>query len=198
MRYLLILFAIALNADTLFAQIYDVVPRDLGEGHAGRVFSHNYRTGKFGIEGGTITVADGMITEWNIHVAGLSPHTFTHEDANAFAGGNISITPAEITFENTRANENYFMFQSDVTEEIECFGQCTATLAWDSRRQYLEYSIWEGSTQDVTPLAFARVDNIPSGQLLIATAVPEPSGFCLGIVGLGLGVTYRKRRLRSR
>ncbi len=153
--------------------VYNVVPRDLDDG---------YR-----IAGGTITADESLasITAWNIQVAGDLPYTFSDTNPGASVEDlAVDITPSRITFSPSSIHNPSARFAAFDNTSTECM-DCVQSLIWTQLDpagvSFLVY------VQD------DRLDSNPSlspdalfldGDVLVATAVPEPSGFMLLLMGL--------------
>jgi hypothetical protein len=162
-----------------------VVPHDLNGG---------YR-----IAGGTITTDTSLtaITAWNIQVAGDLPYTFAHDNPGATDdGAAFNITPSQITFSAIQTGNTSARFVAlDNTSTI-C-ADCIQSLIWtelgppgDALLAYFLEDRLDGS-----PSVSAEV-LLPVGEVVLATAIPEPSAtvlslFGLSVAGLGVRSTHR-------
>ncbi len=187
MRYLLLPLMILATTHSLYSQtgVYVVAPLDLSRGYAIA-------------EGGTITVAGGNITEWDISVTGEFPFRFmTGQPMVALdAGFEISDTRID-TSTDLPSGAGFRAVAPCPAAFLPAPALCEFDLAWTtsetgSFRGYLMKS------SDNFTINAGSVTTFDPDFTLVARLVPEPSGLCLGLVGMGLVGAWRKRTHANR
>lgn len=190
---LLMLVTLA-TPDFAFSQLYNVVPRDLGGGYEIA-------------DGGTITVAAGAITEWDISVVGDVPYTFSHTKPGAVVNAEeiVNITPSAITVSLDRAGDGVLNFDARDSVDSQCpVGfTCEQGLSWVDQgpflgtpaRSFLFYDYLGFDSEGRGSLNESATLPLPTGEFLVATVVPEPSVFTMGWVAWLCGLAARRRKI---
>lgn len=188
------LFSFAVAGSSL-SQEYRLEPRDLVDG---------YRI----VDGGTVTVEGGAITQWDVAVDGAVPFTFSSELPGHSVLGDVAIGGASIDFDMTpQGAPEVFRFDAVfLPGQPGCglpspVGNCIHTLDWFAAgipgitdQSGVRYSVRDGSglLVDIT------LDVEEPGSYLVASVVPEPNGLFLTLMGIGvLGVFGRRRDATS-
>ncbi|CAM3105649.1 hypothetical protein SPAN111604_03825 [Sphingomonas antarctica] len=155
------------------------------------VGAFGHLTGTVVTDGAIGVLSAGNFVSWSLNVQGDgASNVLTNLNSNVFVSGtSTTATAAHILFDFDNSLPSYLLFQTSFSSGTSYV--CAASTPYPSTPCYQGASL--------VPQGFADPSaqfSTPSGDNIIAAAVPEPAAWAMMIGGLGLmGAAARRRRV---
>ena len=158
------------------------------------VSTYGHVTGTVVTDGTTGVLGTANFLNWTLNVQGDgASDVLTKANSNVFVvGASTSATATSILFDFDNASPSYLLFQKAFSSGTSYI--CAASTPYPTTPCYQGASVVPQSYNDPSSQY-----STPSGNLVIAAAVPEPASWALMLGGFGLmGGALRRRRVTAR